>query len=89
MTDQPTTHTVEFTHILDLDTIIRVSMDFARIKNGSLPPEQAMTALDTFHKVYEPMLRSYKDVPVVKEILDNYERVFKKNYPLTSRLPPK
>jgi hypothetical protein len=65
----------------DIETIIEATRTFTQICDRSLLVEDAMSAYDSFHKVYAPMLRNYKEVQAVQEILNNFEKRLSENYP--------
>jgi len=68
------------TYESDLETMMSAASLFAQVSNGTLPSDQALNAYDDFHKVQEPMLRNYKEVVAVREILDNFDKKLRENY---------
>ncbi|MBU1129167.1 MAG: hypothetical protein KJ949_00885 [Nanoarchaeota archaeon] len=65
----------------DLEIIISATKLFTQASERTLSYSQVIVAFDTFHKIYEPMLKNYHEVTAIKDILETFDKKLKDNYP--------
>ena len=74
------------TYASDLETIIAATLAYSKISKVGMPKSEAIRIYDTFHRVEEPILRNYQEVPSIKKILDEKEKGISKHNLVEARL---